>query len=494
METILNAATLTYDPHSNYFAPIQANEVQIQSNLQLEGIGVSIRPDRKNPDYVRIVSLVDGGPAQKTGQVQANDLILGVAQDGGTMVDTVGYSTREIVALIRGAKGTSVTIRIKQPNTPDSSARTVTIVRDVIKQEDSGVHHRVIEVPYDGGIKRVGVLEIPSFYLNFTARRSGVGADEYRSVSLDTEKAIKALNEQNIDGMVVDLRNNPGGSLDEVARMLGLFIKEGPLVQIRDNKGNVQVFVDRDGGEQLYAGDMAVLINLGSASASEIFSAAIQDYGRGLVVGSTTTGKGSAQVQRDDLALGSMTLTQRKFYRITGGSTQNKGVVPDVPLVNIYEGIEFGEREYKNPLEWDTITTTPFMAHGKYSKDLMASIIASSQARQQRDPQFKYLTALNDIRAMDDDKKPADVSIDKRRAKRELIEQKTLAAENARRQATGEMPFTNWSTYQASMDALAEERSLMKENERPRLPESEAFVIEAATLMFEAKDKKTLVE
>lgn len=486
METILNAATMAYDPHSNYFAPVQANEMQIQSNLQLEGIGVSIRPDRKNPDYTRIVSLVDGGPAQKTGQVKANDLIIGVAQDGEAMVDVVGYSTREIVALIRGARGTSVTIRVKQPNTPDSAARNVTIVRDVIEQEESGVHHRVVEVPYDGGIKRVGVLEIPSFYLNFAARRNGAGADEYRSVSLDTEKAIKALNEKNIDGMVVDLRNNPGGSLDEVAKMLGLFIKEGPLVQIRDNKGNVQIFTDRDGGKQLYAGDMAVLINLGSASASEIFAAAIQDYGRGLVVGSTTTGKGSAQVQRDDLALGSMTLTQRKFYRVTGGSTQNKGVVPDVPLVNIYEGIEFGEREYKNPLEWDTIKTTPFKSEGKYAKDLMESLIASSQARQKSNPQFRYLTALNDIRAMDDDKQPADVDIDKRRAKGEMIEQKTLAAENARRQAMGEAMFTDWSTYQASMDALAEERSLMKENERPQLPESEVFVIEAATLMFDA--------
>ncbi len=492
METILNAATMTYDPHSNYFAPIQANEMQIQSNLQLEGIGVSIRPDRKNPDYTRIVTLVDGGPAQKTGQVKANDLIIGVAQDGEAMVDVVGYSTREIVALIRGARGTSVTIRVKQPNTPDSAARNVTIVRDVIQQEESGVHHRVLEVPYEDGIKRVGVLEIPSFYLNFAARRNGAGADEYRSVSLDTEKAIKALNEQNIDGMVVDLRNNPGGSLDEVAKMLGLFIKEGPLVQIRDNKGHVQIFADKDGGKQLYAGEMAVLINLGSASASEIFAAAVQDYGRGLVVGSTTTGKGSAQVQRDDLALGSMTLTQRKFYRVTGGSTQNKGVVPDVPLVNIYEGIEFGEREYKNPLAWDTIKTAPFKAEGKYSKDLMESLIASSQARQKSNPQFQYLVALNDIRAMDDDKKPADVDIDKRRAKGELIEQKTLAAENVRRQAIGEKPFTDWSTYQASMDALAEERSLMKENERPQLPESEIFVIEAATLMFDAAKNASL--
>lgn len=486
METILNTAMMTYDPHSNYFAPMQANEMQIQSNLQLEGIGVSIRPDRKNPDYTRIVTLVDGGPAAKTGQVRANDLIIGVAQEGEPMVDVVGWSVREIVSVIRGARGTSVTIRVKQPNTPDSSARNVVIVRDVIEQEESGVHHRVIEVPYQGGKKRVGVLEIPSFYLNFQARRSGANISDYRSVSLDTEKAIKALNAQNIDGLVVDLRNNPGGSLDEVAKMLGLFIKEGPLVQIKDNRGNIQVYADKDGGKQLYAGHMAVLVNLGSASASEIFAAAIQDYGRGLVVGSTTTGKGSAQVQRDDLALGSATLTQRKFYRVTGGSTQNKGVVPDIELVNIHEGMEFGEREYKNPLEWDTIKTTPFLPEGKYAKTLMDDLIKQSKARQSQNPQFKYLTDLNAIRAMEDDKKPVDVNIDKRRAKANLVEQKMLSAENTRRQATGEKPYMDWTTYQASLDALSEERSLMKEHERPKLPEDEAYVLEAATLMFDA--------
>ena len=487
MEGVLNAAMMAYDPHSNYYAPVQANEMQIQSNLQLEGIGVSIRPDRKNPDYTRIISLVDGGPAQKTGQIRANDLILGVAQDGEEMVDTIGFSTREIVALIRGAKGTTVTIKVKQPNTSDSSARNVTIVRDVIKQDESGVHHRIVEMPYEGGIKRVGVLEIPSFYLNFQARRSGLSADNYRSVSIDTEKALKALNQESIDGLVVDLRNNPGGSLDEVAKMMGLFIKEGPLVQIRDNRGNVQIYADKDGGRQLYAGDMSVLINLGSASASEIFSAAIQDYGRGLVVGSTTTGKGSAQAQRDDLALGTATITQRKFYRINGGSTQNKGVVPDIPLVNIYEGIEFGEREYKNPLEWDTIATTQYTPEGKYSQALIERLTKESKARQDQDVQFKYLSELNAIRALDDDKKPVDVNIDKRRAKAKEIEALTLRAENARRQATGEAPYTDWATYQASVDALAEERGAMKEHERPKLPEEEAYIFEAARLMFDAK-------
>ena len=486
MEAVLDAATTAYDPHSNYYAPVQAQDMQIQASLQLEGIGVSIRPDRKNPDYIRIVSLVDGGPAAKSGQVLANDLIIGVAQADGQMVDTIGYNTREIVALIRGARGTEVTIKVKQPNTPDSQARTVTLVRDVIQQEESGVQHRIIEMPYEGGIKRVGVIEIPSFYLNFKARREGLNADQYRSVSKDTEKALKALTAEGIDGLVVDLRNNPGGSLDEVAKMLGMFIKQGPLVQIRDNRGNVQVYADNDGGRQLYDGEMSVLINLGSASASEIFAAAIQDYGLGLVVGSTTTGKGSAQVQRDDVALGSVTLTQRKFYRVNGGSTQNKGVVPDVELVNIYEGIEFGEREYKNPLPWDTIKSTNYQAEGKYSPALIESLNAQSKARQASDPQFVYLSELNAIRALDDDKKPTKIHLEKRRAKMQMIENRTLAAENARRQAVGETPFTSWSTYQANLEALAEERSAMKENERPKLPENEAYVLEAARLMFDA--------
>lgn len=485
METILNAATSAYDPHSLYFAPVQATEMQIQSTLELVGIGVSIQPDRKNPDYTKIMTLVDGGPAARSGQIKANDWIIGIAQDDGKMVDTVGWSTREIVNLIRGKKGTSVTIRVKTPNAPDSSAHNVTLVRDVIKQEESGVTHRVISVKDDKGVeKRIGVIDIPSFYLNFKARNAG---EDYRSVSIDTEKAIQALNAQSIDGLVVDLRNDPGGSLDEVAKMLGLFIKDGPLVQIRDNKGNIQVYKDEDKGEQLYKGPMTVLINLGSASASEIFAAAIQDYGRGLVVGSTTTGKGSAQIQRDDLALGSMTLTQRKFYRVTGGSTQNKGVVPDVPFVNIFEGSDFGERSMKFPLEWDTIKTAPYKPEGNFTQEQIANLTAISQKRQASNPQFAYLSALNKIRNMDDDKKPVSLNIDDRRAKRKEIEQLTLQAENTRREATGLPIFANWDTYQAYLDAESVSRAKMKESERPKLPEDEVFLQEAARVMLESQ-------
>ena len=489
METILNTAMLTYDPHSNYYAPIQANELQIQSSLQLEGIGVSIRPDRKNPDYTRIVTLVDGGPAAKSGQIKPNDLIVGIAKDGETMIDVVGWSTREIVGLIRGKRGTSVTIKVRQPNTPDASARNVTVVRDIIQQEESGVKKRVIEVQrpnIDKTPKRIGVLEIPSFYLNYRARRNG---EEYRSVSDDTEKALKALNKENIDGLVVDLRNNPGGSLDEVAKMLGFFIKSGPLVQIRDNRGNIQVYRDDDGGEQLYDGKVVVITNLASASASEIFAAAIQDYGRGLVVGSTTTGKGSAQIQLDSLALGTATLTQRKFYRITGGSTQNKGVVPDIELVNIYDDATFGERAQKKALPWDTIRTAPYKPEGKFSANTLATLNQQSKIRQQQNPHFAYLSTLNDIRNMEDEKKPIPLDINSRRAKMQLIEKRSLEAENKRLIATGERPYANWNTYQAAMDAKFEERSQMKESERPELPEDEAFIKEAAYIMLSADAK-----
>ena len=492
METILNTAMLTYDPHSNYYAPIQANELQIQSSLQLEGIGVSIRPDRKNPDYTRIVTLVDGGPAAKSGQIKPNDLIIGIAKDGENMTDVVGWSTREIVGLIRGKRGTSVTIKVRQPNAPDASARNVTVVRDIIQQEESGVTHRVVEVQrpnIDKTPKRIGVLEIPSFYLNYRARRNG---EEYRSVSIDTEKALKALNEENIDGLVVDLRNNPGGSLDEVAKMLGFFIKSGPMVQIRDNRGNVQVYRDDDGGEQLYDGKMTVITNLASASASEIFAAAVQDYGRGLVVGSTTTGKGSAQIQLDNLALGSATLTQRKFYRVTGGSTQNKGVVPDVELVNIYDDATFGERAQKNALPWDTIKTAPYKPEGKFTDQTLATLNQQSKIRQEQNPQFVYLSALNDIRDMEDEKTPIRLDINSRRAKMKLIEKRSLEAENKRLIATGERPYANWNTYQAAMDAKFEERSRMKANDRPELPEDEAFINEAAYLMLSAEPEVTL--
>ena len=480
LDKTLNAMMLTYDPHSNYFPPVDAMELNRQTTLQLEGIGVSIRPERGNEDYTKIETIVEGGPASKSGQVKSGDRIIGVAQDGDKMVDVIGWPSNEIVGLIRGKRGTKVTIRLLGAGASMTQARNVTIVRDVIQEEDAGVRSRTVEIERDGKKHKFGVIEIPSFYLNYRARRAGT---DYRSVSEDTNKALKALDNQKVEGIIIDLRNNPGGSLEEVARMLGQVIKSGPVVQIRDGNGNVSVFEDDDGGAQSYAGPLAVLINLASASASEIYSAAIQDYERGVVIGSTTTGKGTAQVQLDSLAYGQATLTQRKFYRVTGGSTQNKGVVPDIKLVDIYNE-EFGERKSKNALQWDTIPTAPFKREGSVQA-YVPNLVQSSQQRVSLDPQFKYLEQRTAIAKKTDEQKRVVLDLNKRKAELLALEQKSLDAENQRRKVMGQKPYANWESYQASMEALVEARAKMKANQRPALPEEEVFVSEAANVLLD---------
>ncbi|MGM7388102.1 carboxy terminal-processing peptidase, partial [Acinetobacter baumannii] len=230
-------------------------------------------------------------------------------------------------------------------------------------------------------------------------------------------------------------------------------------------------------------GPLAVLVNLASASASEIYSAAIQDYERGIIIGSTTTGKGTAQVQLDTLAYGQATLTQRKFYRVTGGSTQNKGVVPDIKLVDIYNE-EFGERKSKNALKCDTIPTAPFKREGSV-QPYVAKLSQLSEQRVAVDPQFKYLNKRTAIAKVTSDQKQVVLDIDKRRAELLSLEKQTLDAENERRIATGQKPFPNWESYQASLDALAESRAKMKANQRPALPEEETFVNEAANVLMD---------
>ncbi|KQQ70200.1 carboxy terminal-processing peptidase [Acinetobacter sp. KB005] len=480
LDKTLNAMLATYDPHSNYYPPIDAIELNRQTTLQLEGIGVSIRPERGNEDYTKIETIVEGGPASKSGQVKSGDRIVGVAQEGEKMIDVVGWSSSEIVGLIRGKRGTKVTLKLLGAGASMSQARNVTLVRDVIQEEDAGVRSRTVEVTRDGKKHLLGVIEIPSFYFDYRSRRAG---QQYRSVSEDTANAFEALKAKKVEGIIIDLRNDPGGSLEEVARMLGQVIKSGPVVQIRDGNGNVSVFEDNDGGQQIYTGPLAVMVNLASASASEIYSAAIQDYERGIIIGSTTTGKGTAQVQLDTLAYGQATLTQRKFYRITGGSTQNKGVVPDIKLVDIYNE-EFGERKSKNALKWDTIPTAPFKREGSV-QPYVAKLSQSSEQRVAVDPQFKYLNKRTAIAKVTSEQKQVVLDIDKRRAELLGLEKQTLDAENERRAASGQKPFANWESYQASLDALAESRAKMKASQRPALPEEETFVTEAANVLMD---------
>lgn len=480
LEKTLNAMLATYDPHSNYYPPIDAMELNRQTTLRLEGIGVSIRPERGNEDYTRIETIVEGGPASKSGQVKSGDRIIGIAQDGEKMVDVIGWSSSEIVGLIRGKRGTKVVVRLLGTGAAMSQARNVTLVRDIIQEEDAGVRSRTVEITRDSEKHLFGVIEIPSFYFDYRSRRAGT---EYRSVSVDTAKALEELKAKKVEGILIDLRNDPGGSLEEVARMLGQVIKSGPVVQIRDGNGNVNVFEDTDGGVQAYAGPLAVLVNLASASASEIYSAAIQDYERGIVIGSTTTGKGTAQVQLDSLAYGQATLTQRKFYRVTGGSTQNKGVIPDIKLVDIYNE-EFGERKAKNALKWDTIPTAPFKREGSI-QPYVAKLAQFSAERVAADSQFKYLETRKAIAQKTSAQKKVVLDINQRRAELIDLEQQTLNAENQRRLATGQKPYANWESYQASIDALVESRAKMKAHQRPALPEEEVFVTEAANVLLD---------
>lgn len=335
----INAFAREVDPHTSYLSPRNAEQFQSEMNLSLEGIGAVLQA---TDDYTVIRSLVAGGPAQNSKQLSEGDRIIGVAQDGEKSVDIIGWRLDDVVQLIKGAKGTKVHLDIL-PEGKDSKSHTVTIVRDKIRLEDRAVKSEVIE--QDG--KKVGVLEVPSFY---------VGLAE------DTKKQIDELKKQDITGIIVDLRNNGGGALTEATALSGLFITSGPVVQVRDSYGRVNVNADTD-GEISYTGPMTVLVNRYSASASEIFAAAMQDYGRAVILGENSFGKGTVQQHRSlnhiydlfDKPLGHVQYTIQKFYRINGGSTQNLGVVPDIAFPTAIDPKETGESVEDNALPWDSI-------------------------------------------------------------------------------------------------------------------------------------------
>lgn len=335
----INAFAREVDPHTSYLSPRNAEQFQSEMNLSLEGIGAVLQA---TDDYTVIRSLVAGGPAQNSKQLSEGDRIIGVAQDGEKSVDIIGWRLDDVVQLIKGAKGTKVHLDIL-PEGNDSKSHTVTIVRDKIRLEDRAVKSEVIE--QDG--KKIGVLEVPSFY---------VGLAE------DTQKQIEELKKQDITGIIVDLRNNGGGALTEATALSGLFITSGPVVQVRDSYGRVNVNADTD-GEISYTGPMTVLVNRYSASASEIFAAAMQDYGRAVILGENSFGKGTVQQHRSlnhiydlfDKPLGHVQYTIQKFYRINGGSTQNLGVVPDIAFPTAIDPKETGESVEDNALPWDSI-------------------------------------------------------------------------------------------------------------------------------------------
>lgn len=446
-ETFMNAFAHTLDPHSSYFSPRNSEEYRIRMSLSYFGIGASLQTE---DDYVQIVNIIPGGPASVDGSLKPEDKIIGVAQGSdGTMVDVIGWRLDDVVDLIRGPADTTVRLQIIPAGSlPGVSNKELRLVRGQVKLEEQAAKSNVITVPRDGRDWSIGVIEVPSFYRDYQALSNG--DKNYTSTTRDVKRLIGELEEQGIDGLIIDLRDNGGGHLTEATALSGLFIDNGPVVQLRNSNGRISRLDDPDPVARVaYNGPLAVLVNRFSASASEIFAAAIQDYARGVIIGQETFGKGTVQnlysldqylAPEDDKGFGQLTLTIGKYYRVTGESTQHRGVNPDIRLPSPIDAKEIGESVRDSALPWDTIQTTRFRA-GEPLDTVIASLTANQSDRSQHDPNYQYLTRyIEDDRAMRS-LKAVSLNIEKRRADREADMDRALALENERRSALSLEPI-----------------------------------------------------
>ncbi|NLC01594.1 MAG: carboxy terminal-processing peptidase [Pseudomonas formosensis] len=434
-QNYINALAQVYDPHTQYMSPDNAENFDINMSLSLEGIGAVLQSDN---DHTKIVRLVPAGPAEKSKQLAPADRIIGVAQGNSEMVDVVGWRLDEVVKLIRGPKGSTVRLEVIPASNPpsDMTSREVVLVREAVKLEDQAAKSSVLEFNEQGQDYRIGVIEVPGFYIDFKAYRRG--DPDYRSTTRDVRRLLSELQEQNIDGIVLDLRNNGGGSLQEATELTGLFIGQGPSVLVRDAKGQVQVLDDPDAGV-VYHGPLAVIVNKLSASASEIFAGAVQDYGRGLVIGEPTFGKGTVQ-SIQPLNHGELKFTLAKFYRVSGQSTQNRGVVPDILYPSLLETADFGESSLPRALPWDAIPPVPYKADNMLQV-LVPQLIDRHKARAEKNPEFIYTMARIDLNRAMQEREYLPLNEERRRAEQQEFEEKLLAMENARRRALGEEPL-----------------------------------------------------
>jgi carboxyl-terminal processing protease len=359
-QTFVNAYTRTLEPHTSYMSPSTSENFDISMRLKLEGIGAVLRSEN---EYTVIQRTIAGGPARQSGQVQGGDRIIGVGQGkNGEMIDIVGWRLQDVVDKIRGPKGSMVRLEIlPKASGSGGRAREVSLVRNEIRLEDQAAKSYILDASADSGASaRIAVIEIPAFYRDFRAESEG--SRDFTSTTRDVRRLIKDLKRDGIDGLVVDLRGNGGGSLTEATSLTGLFIDEGPVVQVKDALGKVDVEVDPDPGV-VYSGPLAVLVDRNSASASEIFAGAIQDYGRGVIIGEPTFGKGTVQtlidldryLPGDGSQLGRLRLTMAEFFRVSGGSTQLKGIEPDIRFDLGPDLDDHGERSLENALPWDRI-------------------------------------------------------------------------------------------------------------------------------------------
>ena len=434
-----NALTSLYGPHSSYFTPRTNENFQINMSLSLEGIGAQLISE---DDYTKVIEVIPGGPADVQGLLGAEDKIIGVGQGGEEIVDVIGWRIDEVVALIRGAKGTTVKLEVIPADGDNSNSITIEIVRDKVKLENKSAQSQILEIEQEGNPYKLGVIDIPAFYMDFEAYLAR--DPNYKSTTRDVRRLVRELEEQQVDGIVLDLRNNAGGSLREATTLTDLFINYGPVVQIRDAKGRVNRY-HRASSRAAYSGPLLVLINRLSASASEILAGALQDYGRALVVGSQSFGKGTVQ-EVTGLSSGQLKLTISKFYRVSGDSTQYRGVLPDIAFPSAYDPEEVGESQQDNVLPWDSIHRVPH----KFDDSLTPYLDTLTNAHQQRiqkDPDFIHLFERVDLSDSWSAEAELSLNLSERRARSEAWDKALFSLDNKRLKAKGLKPNSNIETW-----------------------------------------------
>ena len=432
-----NTLAEQYDPHTNYFSPRRAENFDINMSLSFEGIGAMLQVD---DEYAKVSRLIPAGPADKQGDLRPSDLIIGVGQgESGPIEDVVGWRLDEVVDLIRGPRDTIVRLEVIPGKGKTDQRRVVPIRRNEVKLEEQAAQKEIIEFTDEADqTHRIGVIDIPAFYIDFNAYRNG--DKNYRSTTRDVQRLIDELVAADVEGLVIDLRDNGGGSLQEANQLTGLFIEYGPTVQIRSAESRVW----RDGKRRrsnYYDGPLAVMINRLSASASEIFAGAIQDYGRGIVVGEQSFGKGTVQ-SLIALQEGQLKITESKFYRISGESTQHRGVIPDIEYPSLFDPDEIGESALENALAWDQIAPARFNRYDDY-RSILPVLTAMHEKRAANDPDYLYLedrvSMAQEARAIT----ALPLQQSGRVAMRDDQESKALAIENKRRAAKGLTPLTS---------------------------------------------------
>ena len=438
----INTLTNQFDPHSSYLSPRSAEDFDMNMSLKLEGIGALLGAD---DDYTKIVSLVPGGPAEKSGEILPEDKITRIRQintENNEYIDVVGWRIDEVVDLIRGESGTQVEIEFISSDSADNSRKLVTLTREEIKLEDRAAKSKIIETE-DGN--KIGIIDLPSFYIDFNAYQNR--DSNYRSSSNDVEDILINFNKEDVDAVILDLRNNGGGALIEANKIVGLFVSSGPTVQVKHKTGYIQPY-GASKAKQAWQKPMAVLVNRYSASASEIVAGAIQDYKRGIVLGQRTFGKGTVQ-SLDSISKGQVKITESKYYRVDGSSTQNKGVMPDIELLSTWDIESVGESSYPTALEWDTVR--PYR-HKKFDFDA-DKIIKIKNLYSQRlstSPNLEYLGAVRDRYFINKDKKLLSLNLDIRRSEMEARKEWLLQIENKRREGLGLKTFVNYEDLSAN--------------------------------------------